>query len=80
MCSKFPSKCCFNYDNSRLMQGSEDGTVYVYDIVTAEKVSVLTELKEQRRYISSISCHERENTFLASSFAGTITIWTEKHV
>ena len=78
MCSKFPVSCCFSYDSSRLIQGSEDGSVYVFDFVTAEKVSVLTELKGQRRYISSVSSHFRENTFLASSFAGTISIWTEK--
>ncbi|KAJ9060124.1 WD repeat-containing protein 83 [Entomophthora muscae] len=61
-----------NFDDSQVITGSEDGQVYIYDLLEG---TVLTKLANNSKRVTSVAAHPSEPQLLTSSFDGVITVW-----
>lgn len=68
----YNTECKFSWDDSMILCGSEDGIVYIYDVL---KGKPKLKLKNHTRPISSIDISPKKDSFLSASFDGTITYW-----
>ena len=75
--SKYKSECTFSKNDKAVVGTSEDGSVYVWDLVGAE---VLNSTKCHQNVISSIHRHPTLNTFLTASYDGYMKIWKHTSV
>jgi len=67
--------CRFSWDDSLILSGSEDGIIYIYDVLTGKPK---LRLKNHLRAISALDMAPKKDTFASASFDGTVTIWTKK--
>ena len=56
------------------IQGSEDGKVYIWDLVSAK---VKNSFSAHSRGVSSLSYHPSQASFLSSSYNGSIKYWKD---
>jgi len=66
--------CKFIWDDSHIISGSEDGVIYIYDILQSKAI---LRLKNHLRPVSSIDMSPLRNSFLSGSHDGTCTFWAQ---
>ena len=97
--------CKFSWDDSLILSGyylfektlnlklyfrSEDGIIYIYDVLTVrilvegnilkfQKGKPKLRLKNHLRAISALDMAPKKDTFASASFDSTVTIWTKKN-
>ena len=66
-----PSDLCLessvDYNDTRILSGSSDGSLWVWELATQKVVAKLTGDKPSRHPTVSISVHPQKNCFLASN-------------
>ena len=62
----------FTYSDEKVVSGSEDGGVFVWDLVESGKMEVL---KSHTMTSCCVDCHPRETTIISGSVDGTIVLW-----
>ena len=81
--SQYPIRCSFTADDSHVLCGTENGKIYIWELVSGKIIKVL------KQGISPISCidfHPKlesceiksklsKRNMISSSFDGTITLW-----
>lgn len=72
----FKVETCITNDDSRVMAGSEDGSIYMWDLVDAH---IMTRHKAHTKAVSSIQYHPSQSVFLTASFDGSAKCWMDKH-
>lgn len=65
----------FTYSDEKVVSGSEDGGVYMWDLVESEKMQVF---KSHTMTSCCIDCHPKENTLISGSVDGTIILWQQE--
>ncbi len=70
--SKYKSECCFSKNDKNVVGTSEDGSVYVWDLVSSK---LLNSTKCHQNVISSIHRHPTLNTYLTASYDGCLSAW-----
>ncbi|CAM9982030.1 unnamed protein product [Discosporangium mesarthrocarpum] len=58
--------------DAHVISGSEDGNVYLWDLVEANVVHVL---RHHKRPVCSLSYHPQDNLLLTASYDGTTILW-----
>jgi len=61
-----------SYDDSIIISGSEDGCVYIYDLLEG---NLLSKKKEHIKAVLGVASHPSEQQILTSSVDGTIIVW-----
>jgi len=67
--------CKFVWDDSQIISGSEDGVIYIYDVLQGKAI---LRLKNHLRTVSAIDISPQKNSFISGSFDGTVTFWSDK--
>src|SRR5690606_37971093 len=70
--TQFKVESCLSADDAFVFSGSEDGMIYVWDLVEAK---VMGKFKAHSRTLSALSYHPTESLLLSSSVDGTIKLW-----
>lgn len=65
---------CYDPVAASCSQGSEDGLVYTWDLVSAKQ---LGSFRAHSRGVASLSCHPKLTAFLTSSYDGSIKYWAD---
>lgn len=68
----FLLRCTLDWEDAKIMTGSEDGSLTIYDVLSG---SCIGKLKNHCRPVSSISLHPDQTQFVTSSYDNTITCW-----
>lgn len=58
-----------------MVSGSEDGQLYIYDVVSGQVLAKLDH--NPTKYVHSISAHPTKNNLLLSSAANKIFVWRD---
>ena len=58
-----------------IISGSEDGYIYIYDIV---KGNCVEKLKNHCRAVSCIDLNSQKNSFISAGHDNTATYWTHE--
>ena len=69
---KYKLQSCFSYSDDKVASGSEDGKVYVWDLVDTTKMQMM---KGHSSVSCSLAYHPREHYLLSGSADGTIVLW-----
>lgn len=72
MSQDYRSSCIFSNDDEYVWAGSEDGSIYVWDFVSAKVVKTLTGHKGP---VSSLAYHPKDDIVISASHDGTIRVW-----
>ena len=75
--SKYKSESCFSKNDKNVVGTSEDGSVYVWDLVSSK---LINSTKCHQNVISSIHRHPTLNTYITSSYDGSLSIWKHNNV
>ncbi|CAL1544990.1 unnamed protein product [Lymnaea stagnalis] len=70
--SNYKIDCCLNHKDTHILSGSEDGLVYIWDLVEAKLVDTLNH--ETSRTVHSITFHPSEPVLLSAS-GDKVFIW-----
>lgn len=65
----------FTYSDEKVVSGSEDGGIFVWDLVESEKMEVF---KSHIMTSCCVDCHPKENTLISGSIDGTIILWEQE--
>lgn len=57
------------------MQGSEEGTVHIYDLVEGKEVK---KLKEHSRAVCSLAYHPSDACVITAGYDGVALVWSQK--
>ncbi|KAK0069941.1 WD repeat domain-containing protein 83 [Biomphalaria pfeifferi] len=68
--------CCLNHQDTQVLSGSEDGKVFIWDLVEAKLVDTLNH--ETSRTIHSLSFHPSE-PLLLTACADKVFVWESNH-
>lgn len=72
-CKSSKMDCCFMYnDDTCIVGGSEDGTVFLWDVKTAQ---VLSSVKAHTSAVTSIARHPQANRMVTASRNGMVRFW-----
>lgn len=63
---------CLSSDDAYVLSGSEDGLIYIWDLVDAKVVRTLTGHKKS---VCSLSYHPKMTALVSSSADGTVRFW-----
>ncbi|KNB42689.1 hypothetical protein JH06_3650 [Blastocystis sp. subtype 4] len=72
VCEELKIESILNNTDEYVITGSENGTVYIYDLISTK---VHHTLEYHEKPISSIRQHPDRNTLLVASFDGTVSVW-----
>jgi len=64
---------CFSYDDSVVLSGSEDGSIFAWDIVSGE--ARLQLINAHSQYVTSIAYHPTASMFISAAFDGSVYCW-----
>lgn len=72
--TSYKVESAFTYDNKYVASGSEDGTLYIWDIITG---TIVFKLKEHGRntILASLTCHPTLPRLMTASTGGEVLIW-----
>ncbi|XP_042388217.1 WD repeat domain-containing protein 83-like isoform X2 [Zingiber officinale] len=73
-CKSYKMDCCLTNTDAHVTGGSEDGTIYFWDLVDA---SVVSSFKAHRSVVTSVNFHPKECCMLTSSVDGTVRVWRQ---
>jgi mitogen-activated protein kinase organizer 1 len=63
---------CFSHDDAYVLCGSEDGKVYAWGLVEANRVAAL---EGHTRTVCSVDYHPSQPCAISASFDGTVRVW-----
>jgi len=84
----YKSEAVFHSNNKHIIGGSEDGSIVLWDIITAKVDLIIPttssnfdtrDNKNQSKAISSLSMHPMKPMIISSSYDGTAKIWDEEN-
>jgi mitogen-activated protein kinase organizer 1 len=64
-----------DYEDSKILSGSADGKLWIWDLVSQKVVAKLSGFKPTKHPTVSISVHPQKNCFLASN-GSDVLMWT----
>ncbi len=70
--TKYKIESCLDRNDSVVISGSEDGVIYVWDMV---EESIIAQLKQHTRAVQTLSYHPTQPMLLSGSSDGTIVVW-----
>eukprot|EP00967_Tisochrysis_lutea_P141729 scaffold260789_cov36-Tisochrysis_lutea.AAC.1 len=73
--TQFKLGACLSHDDALVVGGSEDGFLYVWDLVESERVS---RIRAASGAVSSVACDPRRLEILTGSHEGVVKLWTAK--
>lgn len=71
-CKSFKMDCCLTNTDAHVASGSEDGSIFFWDLVDA---SVVSKIKAHSSVVTSVSYHPKDNCMITSSVDGTVRVW-----
>ncbi|BFZ60031.1 WD repeat-containing protein 83 [Saitoella coloradoensis] len=73
--SEYRIQSCLGKNEEFVVSGSEDGNVYVWDLLEGGAVSKVT--CHDGKVVSGVSFHPKENQMLTCGTDGTVTVWSD---
>lgn len=64
---------CFTQTDTHLLSGSEDGSIYFWDLIEAEVVKTIEKAHSSVSY--SLSYHPKEACLISASADGAVKVW-----
>jgi WD40 repeat protein len=61
--------------NDQMVSGSEDGKLYIYDIVSSQVIAKLDH--SPNKFVHSVSAHPTKNNLLLSCAANKVFVWRD---
>ncbi|PRQ49247.1 putative transcription factor WD40-like family [Rosa chinensis] len=71
-CKSYKLDCCLTNTDAHVIGGSEDGSIFFWDLVDA---SVVSSIRAHSSVVTSVSYHPKDNCMVSSSVDGTIKVW-----
>ncbi|KAJ6813546.1 WD repeat domain-containing protein 83 [Iris pallida] len=71
-CKSFKMDCCLTNTDAHVIGGSEDGSIYFWDLVDA---SVVSSFRAHTSVVTSVSYHPKDTCMITSSVDGTVRVW-----
>ncbi|KAL1824867.1 hypothetical protein ACET3Z_011645 [Daucus carota] len=71
-CKSFKMDCCLTNTDAHVVGGSEDGSIFFWDLVDA---SVVSSFRAHSSVVTSVSYHPKDNCMITASVDGTIRVW-----
>ncbi|KAK9162680.1 hypothetical protein Syun_003582 [Stephania yunnanensis] len=71
-CKSYKTDCCLTNSDAHVVSGSEDGSVFFWDLVDA---SVISSFRAHSSVVTSVSYHPIDCCMITSSVDGTIRVW-----
>mmetsp|Transcript_71404 Transcript_71404/g.168285 ORF Transcript_71404/g.168285 Transcript_71404/m.168285 type:complete len:184 (-) Transcript_71404:1561-2112(-) len=71
--SQYKIESCLSKSDSHVVSGSEDGKIYFWDLVEANKTQVLD--AHDKACVVSVTFSPKSNCFLSASVDGTAKLW-----
>ncbi|KAK9096408.1 hypothetical protein Sjap_021905 [Stephania japonica] len=71
-CKSYKTDCCLTNSDAHVVSGSEDGSVFFWDLVDA---SVVSSFRAHSSVVTSVSYHPKDSCMITSSVDGTIRVW-----
>eukprot|EP00316_Scyphosphaera_apsteinii_P001978 CAMPEP_0119319804 /NCGR_PEP_ID=MMETSP1333-20130426/50387_1 /TAXON_ID=418940 /ORGANISM="Scyphosphaera apsteinii, Strain RCC1455" /LENGTH=297 /DNA_ID=CAMNT_0007326303 /DNA_START=57 /DNA_END=947 /DNA_ORIENTATION=+ len=70
--NKFKLACCLSYDDAYVICGSEDGYLYMWDLVEPKQVA---RVRGHATAIGSVACDPKQMELLTAGYDGSIKLW-----
>ena len=70
---EYKSKGTFTKQDWGVIAGSEDGKIYVWDLVEG---NVVNSFNAHKKVVSSVQAHPKKSQFMSASFDGSIKLWS----
>ncbi|KAG4132654.1 hypothetical protein ERO13_D08G046300v2 [Gossypium hirsutum] len=71
-CKSYKMDCCLTNSDAHVTGGSEDGSIFFWDLVDA---SVVSKFRAHSSVVTSVSYHPKDNCMITSSVDGTVRVW-----
>ncbi|XP_031474251.1 uncharacterized protein LOC116246487 [Nymphaea colorata] len=71
-CKSYKLDCCLTNTDAHVAGGSEDGKVFLWDLVEA---SVVSSFRAHASVVTSVSYHPKDACMITSSIDGTVRVW-----
>ncbi|XP_010520179.1 PREDICTED: WD repeat domain-containing protein 83 [Tarenaya hassleriana] len=72
ICKSYKTDCCLTNSDAHVVGGSEDGSVFFWDLVDAK---VVKKFRAHSLVVTSVSYHPRDELMITSSVDGTVRVW-----
>ncbi|KAK8985122.1 hypothetical protein V6N11_076812 [Hibiscus sabdariffa] len=71
-CKSYKMDCCLTNSDAHVIGGSEDGSIFFWDLVDA---SVVSKFRAHSSVVTSVSYHPKDNCMITSSVDGSVRVW-----
>ncbi|KAI9766283.1 MAG: hypothetical protein M1840_006697 [Geoglossum simile] len=73
--SDYRIRSCLGLNDAYVVSGSEDGKIYVWDLLDGKVVSVLEGGAKAGKIVSAVVFHKAQKSFLSAGADGTVAVW-----
>ncbi|KAE8721951.1 hypothetical protein F3Y22_tig00014773pilonHSYRG00058 [Hibiscus syriacus] len=70
-CKSYKMDCCLTNSDAHVIGGSEDGSIFFWDLVDA---SVVSKFQAHSSVVTSVSYHSKDNCMITSSVDGSVRV------